>query len=728
MNRILSPLFIASVLALAPACAVELDDAKPDADDTKTGPNGKAEAWSAADDPSGFSTDLEKDLTKLPQAGEATNVPWAANYWPVYQDSINSKWDGAGTDSATTKYAKAFGYDPKTVEDKVSQYHGIDSQSFRKTCTTSSDCSEAGDGSCSIRAGETEGRCIPTWFGICHAWAPLAILKPEPLHEVEYNGVTFKVNDIKALTTLVYNRTRTRFVSTRCNTDSSDVHFDNYGRPTGVDIECRDTNPGTLHMLLTNYLGLKGESFVEDRTWDDEVWNQPIRGYRVTKQDVVSARDANELVGVTSAGGQSEEASGTVAKSEWFHMNGIDVSNGKTVSVVMTGSGDADLYVRFGAQPTANEYDCRPYAGSSAENCDLTAASDTQVFVSVNGYADSSNFEVKATVGGSVPNDYAFNDYADKFYHVKIEVDYITESSASTDGYLGDRIDDYTNTDRYEYILEIKTGANGAEEIVGGEYIGASKQDHPDFLWLPVSHRGESVAGGAIKRSEVMAIYELSRQTDGGDDGGGETIVLDESGTVARYDVKQFGPFEVKAGEKLSATMTGTADADLYVRLGAAPTQVAYDCRPYKNGSDEKCDVVSNGSKVYVAVMGYAASSDFELHIEYVKGGGTTDPVAPPADVTHLNETSSLAQGEAKHFTIDLPAGYATKINTYSQDDVDLYIQLNEQPTTNSYLMRAWTTSGNETLNYTPQANATLHILVYGYENADSFTLTTSRQ
>ena len=30
--------------------------------------------------------------------------------------------------------------------------------------------------SCSMREGQTSGRCIPTWWGICHAWAPAAIL------------------------------------------------------------------------------------------------------------------------------------------------------------------------------------------------------------------------------------------------------------------------------------------------------------------------------------------------------------------------------------------------------------------------------------------------------------------------------------------------------------------------------------------------------------------------
>jgi serine protease len=36
------------------------------------------------------------------------------------------------------------------------------------------------------------------------------------------------------------------------------------------------------------------------------------------------------------------------------------------------GSGDADLYVRQGSQPTTSTYDCRPYKSGNAETCTFT--------------------------------------------------------------------------------------------------------------------------------------------------------------------------------------------------------------------------------------------------------------------------------------------------------------------------------------------------------------------
>jgi hypothetical protein len=60
----------------------------------------------------------------------------------------------------------------------------------------------------------------------------------------------------------------------------------------------------------------------------------------------------------------------------------------------MTGSGDADLYVKVGREPTMSSYDCRPYKDGSNETCELTLAQPAAIGVMVNGYASSSTFKV----------------------------------------------------------------------------------------------------------------------------------------------------------------------------------------------------------------------------------------------------------------------------------------------------------------------------------------------
>jgi hypothetical protein len=578
---------------------------------------GAREAWGSADAPGIFGGTLEYKLASLPAAGEATNVPWAGNYWPVYEDSINHKWDGAGSTSAPAKYGQAFGV--TGVEDAVSRYHGIDAQTSRKSCNADADCTSLADGSaCAKRPGQATGRCIPTWWGICHAWTPAAILVAEPKYPVTFNGVTFKVQDIKALITLAHNSTKTKFVSLRCDGDfqSGGTHFDDYGRPDGENGACKDTNAATMHLLLANYLGVQHQAFAEDRTIDDEVWNQPIRGFKVLAQREVTAQEANALIGVTGAAQSTTNKSGTVAKNVWSHQDAVSVVPGGMLKVTMTGSGDADLYVRFGAQATASAYDCRPYQDSTNESCEIAVpANATQAFVSVKGYATSSAFQLKIVVAGAAPAAYALNPQAVKFFALRTEVAYIGESAANVDGNLAARIDQYTHKDTYTYVLEL----DAAGKIVGGEWTGDSKTDHPDFLWLPLSVSAQSVAGGKIAYAKVKQLYDLSLVPPGSTtpptDGGSDKTVSDAF-AIAKNAWKQLGPYEVAAGKNIVVTMTGDGDADLYVRKAAAPSLASYDCRPYQDGSGETCTLTGPGS-FFVGVNGYAATSNVALTITY---------------------------------------------------------------------------------------------------------------
>ena len=75
---------------------------------------------------------------------------------------------------------------------------------------------------------------------------------------------------------------------------------------------------------MTNYLGKQGESFVYDRTWDGEVWNQPLRGYRITAMDRGHARSRRtSSIGVTAEGGTTTEKTGTVAGGAWTQLGSV---------------------------------------------------------------------------------------------------------------------------------------------------------------------------------------------------------------------------------------------------------------------------------------------------------------------------------------------------------------------------------------------------------------------
>jgi subtilase family serine protease len=66
------------------------------------------------------------------------------------------------------------------------------------------------------------------------------------------------------------------------------------------------------------------------------------------------------------------------------------------------GTGDADLYTKFGSAPTLSSYDCRPYLTGNNESCTVAAPQAGTYYVLLNGYAAFSGVSVKAswTTGG----------------------------------------------------------------------------------------------------------------------------------------------------------------------------------------------------------------------------------------------------------------------------------------------------------------------------------------
>lgn len=87
---------------------------------------------------------------------------------------------------------------------------------------------------------------------------------------------------------------------------------------------------------------------------------------------------------------QSGAASGSLTRGTTRNYAPLDVLAGTGFRVAMTGTGDADLYVRWNQAPTTTVYDCRPYRSDANETCELTVpAGATTANIGVNGYTDS---------------------------------------------------------------------------------------------------------------------------------------------------------------------------------------------------------------------------------------------------------------------------------------------------------------------------------------------------
>jgi hypothetical protein len=65
---------------------------------------------------------------------------------------------------------------------------------------------------------------------------------------------------------------------------------------------------------------------------------------------------------------------------------------GATVTVTLApnaggSTGDADLYVRFGAVPTSTLFDCRPNLAGSSERCTLTNPTAGTYYIMLNAFS-----------------------------------------------------------------------------------------------------------------------------------------------------------------------------------------------------------------------------------------------------------------------------------------------------------------------------------------------------
>ena len=76
----------------------------------------------------------------------------------------------------------------------------------------------------------------------------------------------------------------------------------------------------------------------------------------------------------------------------------FDVEDAGTITIAIAGtSGDADLYIRKGAQPTTSSWDHRPYLNGSNEEVVLSGAAAGRYYVMVRGYTAYSGVTLTAT-------------------------------------------------------------------------------------------------------------------------------------------------------------------------------------------------------------------------------------------------------------------------------------------------------------------------------------------
>jgi V8-like Glu-specific endopeptidase len=138
--------------------------------------------------------------------------------------------------------------------------------------------------------------------------------------------------------------------------------------------------------------------------------------YRYRVRAVDGAGNTSNYSAIASATTQSGGGGGGSVLSNGVPVSGLSGSSGTELRYTMVvpsgasnlqflmsgGSGDADLYVRYGSAPTTGSYDCRPYSGGNNESCPFATPQAGTWHVMVRGYSSFSGVSLVGsyTAGG----------------------------------------------------------------------------------------------------------------------------------------------------------------------------------------------------------------------------------------------------------------------------------------------------------------------------------------
>ncbi|HEX7029516.1 MAG TPA: S8 family peptidase [Gammaproteobacteria bacterium] len=159
----------------------------------------------------------------------------------------------------------------------------------------------------------------------------------------------------------------------------ADLYVKFANAPTTGDWDCRpyqwgnnetcnigNAQAGTYHVMVRGYTSFSGVALVGS-------YNEGGGG------------GGNELQnGVPKSNLSGSQGSETVFTLE------VPPGQASLLFQMSGGSGDADMYVRYGAPPTTSNYDCRPYRWGNNESCSFSSPPGGTWYVMIRGYSSYS--------------------------------------------------------------------------------------------------------------------------------------------------------------------------------------------------------------------------------------------------------------------------------------------------------------------------------------------------
>ncbi len=395
----------------------------------------------------------------------------------------------------------------------------------------------------------------------------------------------------------------------------------------------------------------------------------------------------------------------------------IEVPSGQQSLEIMMfgGTGDADLYIKFGAPPTVSDYDYRPFLAGNNETVTVTNPTAGTWYVMVRGYSEYSGVTLKATYGGvtTLLDEVPILNISgalgtEKLYKIEVPsgMDQLQIRTSGGTGNCNVYIKRGTPPSTSNYDWRLNQPGNNESISIGSPQGGT---------WYVMLQAQEAYTGVTLE-ADYWGTGEVKLLGNG-------VPVPNISGGESS---EQFYKIEVPAGQtELEIKISGgTGDADLYVRYGDLPTVSQYDYRPFVIGNNETVTISNpTAGTWFIMIRAYQTFSGLTLTATYSSGGG--GPVITLLQngvaVTGISDDAS---GE-KYYKIEVPAGQA-KLEieiSGSTGDCDLYVREGSLPTTTEWDHRPYLMGSNEAVSIDNPAAGTWFIMLRGYTAYSGVTL-----
>lgn len=267
------------------------------------------------------------------------------------------------------------------------------------------------------------------------------------------------------------------------------------------------------------------------------------------------------------------------------------------------GNGDADLYVKFGALPSLNDFDARPFQDGNQEQAVLFDPSPGTWYIGIHAYENYAGMELTASyapyqAGLDITN---IDISQCPTIHVDLHVDL---DGIGLNGLTSSAFSLFE--DDLNRPITLATGQGD------GDYTLTFTSNQPDGMDHTLRVQATALEQ-QLQATETFSLCHISGIIDL-ENGQPVSGLRGSQGSWLMFRI------QVPADQDYLRIRTsgGNGDADLYVRFGSSPDLINHDYHPNVGGNDEFLEIDNpTAGAWYIGLHGFASFRNLTLSADY---------------------------------------------------------------------------------------------------------------